>query len=90
MELNKCKRCGAFFAAIGNVCPKCTPKDNIEINKLKSYLQENDLPSSVESLSYSTGISINNLNRFLGENKIDDITTSNFGKIETNNFNIEL
>lgn len=89
MELNKCKRCGAFFASNDNVCPKCAPKDMMELQKLKCYLQENDLPSSVESLSYTTGISIQNLNRFLEEKKFKDIPSS-FGNIDSSNFNIEL
>ena len=43
MELNKCKRCGAFFATQDSVCPNCRPKDLSDVYKLKSFLQENDL-----------------------------------------------
>lgn len=88
MELNKCKRCGAFFATNDSICPNCKPKDNFELSKLKDFLSENDLPSSMDALSYSTGISIKNLNRFLGEDNLSSI--NNEGNIQKNNINIEL
>lgn len=87
MELNKCKRCGAFFATNDNVCPNCKPKDNFELSKLKDFLSENDLPSSMDALSYSTGISIKNLNRFLGEGNFSSI---NEEKSKESNINFEL
>ena len=69
MELNRCKRCGAFFVTGNCVCPNCEPKDSAEMFKLKNYFEENDFSgSTVEALSYNTGISVKNLNRFL-ENK---------------------
>ena len=49
MELNKCKRCGAFFVSSNYVCPNCEPKDNAEIFKLKTFLAENDCPNSIIS-----------------------------------------
>ena len=68
MEFNKCSRCGAFFTSSNNVCPNCEPKDARDQMKLRSYLEENEIPSSIEMLSTSTGISIKNLNRFLSNN----------------------
>ncbi|NLC87250.1 MAG: hypothetical protein GX682_00475 [Clostridiaceae bacterium] len=65
MELNKCKRCGAFFVTDNCVCPNCEPKDTIELSKLKDFLSENSFPNSIESLSFDTGITTKNLNRFL-------------------------
>lgn len=65
MEFKKCSRCGAFYTTSNNVCPNCEPKDNCEQLKLKNFLEENELPSSIEALSTDTGISIKNLNRFL-------------------------
>ena len=73
MELNKCKRCGAFFASKDSVCPNCKPKDLSDVYKLKNFLQENDLPSSMDVLSYETGISIKNLNRILEEKNLLEI-----------------
>jgi len=75
MELNKCKRCGAFFASLDSVCPNCKTKDLGDLSRLKEFLAENDLPSSMDVLSYETGISIKNLNRFMDskELQINDI-----------------
>lgn len=65
MELNKCKRCGAFFVSNSCVCPNCEPKDTFELSKLKGFLAENDCPNSIDILATNTGISSKNLNRFL-------------------------
>ncbi len=70
MELKRCNRCGGFFAADGNVCPKCSPKDNLELSTFKSYIEENGL-SSLESMSVGTGISMKNINRFINEEGIN-------------------
>ena len=88
MELNKCKRCGAFFASNDSVCPNCKPKDLSDLSKLKGFLQENDLPSSIDVLSYETGISIKNLNRILESKELLDISknfnTNNNGNVSIN------
>lgn len=85
MELNKCKRCGAFFVSQDSVCPNCKPKDLSDVYKLKSFLQENDLPSSMDVLSYETGISVKNLNRILESKDLlennNDSNIINKGKI---------
>ena len=69
MNINRCKRCGAFFTTDTNVCPNCQTKDNSDISKLKNFLSENECPNSLDALSINTGISEKNLNRFL---EIDD------------------
>lgn len=74
MELNKCKRCGAFFVTSNNVCPNCEPKDLCELYKLKDFLIDNDCPSTLQSLSQDTGISEKNLNRFLANDEFTDIS----------------
>lgn len=70
MNFNKCDRCGCFFATDSSTCPSCSTKDNIEMNQLKSYLISNsiqeDISSSISTISTDTGISVKNLNRFLG------------------------
>lgn len=71
MEFNKCSRCGAFYASSNNVCPNCEPKDNCEQLKLKNFLEENEFPSSIETLSTDTGISIKNLNRYLSDSNFN-------------------
>ncbi len=65
MELNRCSRCGSFYVSEGNVCPKCSIKDGAEFSTFKSYVQENGLESSLNTISNQTGISVKNLNRFL-------------------------
>ena len=65
MELNKCSRCGNFYVSEGNVCPKCSTKDGFEFSTFKSYIQENGLENSLNTISNNTGISVKNLNRFM-------------------------
>lgn len=64
MEFKKCNRCGGFFASEGNVCPKCSPKDTLELSTFKNYIEENGL-SSLDAMSVGTGISSKNINRFM-------------------------
>ena len=66
MEFNRCSRCGSFYISEGNVCPKCSTKDGFEFSNFKSYVQENGLENSLDTISGETGISVKNLNRFLG------------------------
>ena len=42
MNLNKCSRCGCFFASATDVCPKCESKDKNDINHLTNFLNESD------------------------------------------------
>ena len=66
MEFNKCSRCGSFFVSEGNVCPKKKKKDGVEFSTFKSYLQQNGFENSLDTISNQTGISVKNLNRFIG------------------------
>ena len=68
MELNKCTRCGCFFYSNAIVCPACEQKDENDIIILKDFFNENEA-SSIDDLSYQTGISVKNLNRFM---ELDD------------------
>ena len=65
MELNRCSRCGNFYISEGNVCPKCSTKDGFEFSAFKSYVKENGLEKSFNTISSDTGISVKNLNRFV-------------------------
>ena len=89
MELNKCKRCGAFFVSNNYVCPNCEPKDNAELFKLKSFLEENDCPNSMESLASNTGISVKNITRFLEQKDLSTFA-SKFDIIKKDSISIEL
>ncbi len=64
MQFNRCSRCGCFFVSDGDVCPKCQPKDNYEMNQLKSFLEESPMNSSIQDISINTGITEKNLHRF--------------------------
>ena len=66
MNFNKCSRCGSFFVSEGDICPKCRTKDTFEFNTFKGYIEENGFNSSLDVISGETGISLKNLNRFLG------------------------
>ena len=69
MEFKKCNRCGSFFVSDGNICSKCSVKDEQEIKKLKNYIEENDHLGSLEELSNNTGITVRNLSRYINSNK---------------------
>ncbi len=68
MEFNKCSQCGAFFSNTGKLCPNCATKDTVKIQKLENYLENYSIPETLEELSYSTGISSKDLNRYINEN----------------------
>ena len=72
MQFNKCNRCGAFFVNAGDVCPNCQPKDIFEMNKLKNFLENSDTNCSIESISFGTGISTKNLNRYFSKDTFTD------------------
>ncbi len=65
MEFKKCTRCGNFYVSEGNVCPRCTAKDNMEFLTFKTYIQENGFEGSLTNISGEIGISEKNINRFL-------------------------
>ena len=84
MNLNKCNRCGCFFQTDGNVCPDCAQKDEMEILRLKNYIEEtpNETYNMNDVLSY-TGISNKNLNRFLASEQFNGLANN----IQNNNNN---
>lgn len=51
MNFNKCSRCGNFFLSNNKVCPKCSPKDNLEFMTFKTYLNNNGVNGSLETIS---------------------------------------
>jgi hypothetical protein len=86
MELNRCSRCGNFYVSEGNVCPKCNTKDGFEFSTFKSYVQENGFENSLNAISNDTGISVKNLNRFLGYQEFQDYqkASNNIGELGNN------
>ena len=65
MEFNRCSRCGSFYVTDGEVCPRCSHKDNFEFSTFKQYIQENGFEESLDNISSEIGISVKNLNRFV-------------------------
>ena len=75
MNFNKCERCGCFFVTDQNICPKCEPKENFEMQQLKNYLSTHTT-STVEDISTNTGISERNLDRFLKQDEFTQLMQS--------------
>ena len=73
MELNKCKRCGAFYATVNDVCPKCMNIDNLELNTFKNFVEENGNGIPVDTIANQTGISQKNINRFIGYEQVRNL-----------------
>lgn len=88
MEFNRCSRCGSFYVSEGNVCPKCSVKDGFEFSTFKSYIEENGFENSLDTISGETGISVKNLNRFLGYDEFKGFKNSIKSKGKTSNSGI--
>lgn len=73
MDFKKCARCGSFFMSASNVCCNCEIKDRADIYKATNCMDENPDIASIEDLSFRTGIGINTLNRFVGNNDLPDL-----------------
>ena len=71
MEFKKCARCGCLFMSNNEVCCNCESKDMSDIAKLNNILEDNININSIQELSCESGITINNLNRYIKNNKID-------------------
>ena len=63
MELKKCIRCGCFFTTEDNLCPNCQKRDDNDKKYLKSFIETNGAPSSVQELSFQSGLSLYDINR---------------------------
>ena len=83
MEFKRCNRCGNFYIANGDVCPRCSVKDNLEISTFKNYLDENGFNNSLDTISGETGIAVKNLNRFLGYEEIQNLQKEFKGNSKT-------
>lgn len=88
MKFNKCSRCGCFFASSDDVCPSCVSKDNIDINTLKNYLDNNDVPISLDNLSAQSGVNLKNINRYMENKEFADykkmLTNDDFSNVKIN------
>ena len=76
MEIKRCARCGGFFESVNEVCNGCVTKDNKDLGKLKNFLEGYSYGEKAltrEELSYGTGITMKNLNRFLSGQEFSGI-----------------
>jgi len=73
MEFKRCVRCGCFFMSNNDVCCNCESKDRFDIAKLNNILEEDYNVNSIQDLSIESGINLNNINRFIANNKISGI-----------------
>lgn len=82
MEFKKCERCGSFFLSESAVCENCSPKDCFELSKLRNYFEGDIQANSIDSISVDTGISVKNLNRYLGNEEFSKISNKlNIGNV---------
>lgn len=72
MELKKCARCGCFFTSTNNVCCNCESKDKQDIYTLNNYIENSPDVSTIDSLSFNTGVSVKNIFRFIENNSISE------------------
>lgn len=86
MKFNKCSRCGCFFSSVDDVCPSCKSKDEIDKHTLKNYLDNNDNPISLDSLSFNSGVELKNINRYMESKEFSTykkmIVNNNFDNVK--------
>ena len=73
MEFKRCARCGCFFESYNSVCCNCEAKDKQDIYTLNNYLLDFPSVSSIDNLSYNTGVSTKNISRFIENNIISNL-----------------
>ena len=76
MEFRKCPRCGNFFHSEADVCQNCKTNENLDVQKLRTYFEENEGVTAssitVQDLSVQTGINAKNLNRYLVQDEFSE------------------
>lgn len=86
MEIKRCARCGGFFETVNEVCNGCVAKDNKDVGKLKNFLDGYSYgakPLTKEELSFGTGITIKNLNRYLATQEFSEVYIPEASGIES-------
>lgn len=84
MEFKRCERCGSFYLSESNICENCSPKDNFELSKLRNYFEGDIQANSIDSIAIDIGISVKNLNRYLGNEEFSEISN----KLNIRNVNL--
>ena len=89
MEVKRCTRCGSFFASESSTCEICSGKDKADIQKIKSFFEENEKVSSINQLVEETNISEKNIIRLMETN--GEIANNNIlGNLDSRFGNISL
>lgn len=78
MELKRCPRCGNFYNSDLNVCQDCKTNENLDVSKLKGYIDQYGMNTSTEEMAINTGVNVKNINRYLGD-------TEKYGLLENKN-----
>ncbi len=87
MKLNQCVRCGSFFTTEDAVCPNCKNQDKADMDSVKKYIANTQMPISVEAMAYDTSVSVKNINRYLQSEDFSDIKISLDSRTITQNDN---
>ena len=56
MELKRCPRCGNFYNSDLNVCQDCKTNENLDVSKLKGYIDQYGMNASTEEMAINTGV----------------------------------
>jgi len=67
MKFQRCTSCGCFYTSNDSMCPNCLKKDEAHKSYLKTFIENNDVPRSVQELSFQSGLSLYDINRYLKE-----------------------
>lgn len=78
MELKRCPRCGNFYNSDLNVCQDCKTNENLDVSKLKGYIDQYGANASSEEMAINTGVNVKNINRYLSD-------TEKYGLVENKN-----
>ena len=78
MELKRCPRCGNFYNSDLNVCQDCKINENLDVSKLKGYIDQYGMNAPTEEMAINTGVNVKNINRYLSD-------TEKYGLLENKN-----
>ncbi len=84
MEIKKCANCGSFINTGAAICTTCANKASFDNTLLKNYFDENASFDSISSVSSTTGVSFNTVQKYIQNNNYEspEGTTTNFNLIQ--------
>ncbi len=83
MEIKKCASCGSFITSGATICATCANKASYEKTLLKNYFDENASFDSISSVSATTGVSFNSVQKYIQDNNYVDLdSTTTFNPIQ--------